>query len=285
MRTALLMVALTPTVTVAQGFDIWLFDRGDAHRLVARVTDREGYDNQPAFTEDGQVLLFSSDRVGGTTDVFAYRIRDGSITNVTATANENEYSPQPWRNEVMYVLQEGVPYQHVWVTSLAGGERTRVLTSYIPVGYYARNETGVLFWGRYAAMLFFEPTGAEIGYGNGESLFVLADVGRSLHAIPGTDDFSFVHKQRDSNMVIKRFSPGNGAITPIARIPSTNEDYCWTPEGILNTVDGATLLAFRPGEDESWQTVASLETVGFGAGSRCAVSPDGQYFAVVATRR
>jgi hypothetical protein len=229
--------------------------------------------------------LFSSDRAGESTDIFRFRIASGQVTNLTGTTDENEYSPQPYgEDRFSYVLQEGNPYQHVWHRALEGGEAQRLLTSYVPVGYYARNEKGVLFWGRYAYSLFFEPSGLEVGPGAGESLYVIDQAGRSIHAIPGCDHFSFVHKQSDWSWVIKRFDPESKAIAPLVPISPDNEDYCWHPDGFMITAAGSTLLKFDPQEDEEWQDLAALEAPGLDKGGRCAVSPDGRYLALVALR-
>jgi Tol biopolymer transport system component len=144
-----LLLLLVPGAVTAQDTDLWLFDRSDGYRLVEQVTDRDGYDSQPSFTADSRALLFSSDRAGATTDVFRWDLEDGTVVNLTRTPDENEFSPQPWgEDRFTFVLQEGVPYQNLWVRPYAGGERQRVLKSYVPVGYYTRNGTGVLFWGR-----------------------------------------------------------------------------------------------------------------------------------------
>ncbi len=80
MRFVLVLLLLSPTTLLAQGFDIYLFDISQDYALVQQVTDREGYDNQPAFTLDSQSLMFSSDRAGEQTDLFRYRIADGELT-------------------------------------------------------------------------------------------------------------------------------------------------------------------------------------------------------------
>ena len=285
MRILLVSTLLLPAVLFAQGFDIYLFDITRDYALVQQVTDREGYDNQPAFTLDSQSLMFSSDRAGEQTDLFRYRIADGQVTNLTSTPDENEFSPQPYgKDGFSYVLQEGNPYQHAWHRAYEGGEAQRLLTSYIPVGYYARNDKGVLFWGRYTYSLFFEPAGVDVGPGAGESLYVIDQAGRSIHAIPGSDHFSFVHKQSDWSWVIKRFDPGSKTLTPLVSISSDNEDYCWHPEGFMITAAGSKLLRSRPGEDEGWQDLVALEAPGLNKGGRCAVSPDGRYLALVNLR-
>jgi hypothetical protein len=285
MRILLVSILLMPTPLLAQGFDIYLFDISQDYTLVKQVTDRAGYDNQPAFTLDSESLMFSSDRAGEQTDLFRYRLADGQITNLTDTPDENEFSPQPHgENRFSYVLQEGNPYQHVWHRAYDGGEAQRMLTSYVPVGYYTRNDKGVLFWGRYAYSVFFEPAGAQVGPGAGESLYVIDQAGRSIHAIPGSSNFSFVHKQSDWNWVIKRFDPDTKAMTPLVSISADNEDYCWHPDGFMITADGSKLLAFRPGEDERWADLTELEAPGLDKGGRCAVSPDGRYLALVNLR-
>jgi hypothetical protein len=279
------ILLLLPTLTSAQGFDIYLFDLQSDFQLVKQVTDRVGYDSQPAFTNDSKALLFSSDRVDGQTDVFRYQIAEGKLSNLTNTPTENEYSPQAWgADHFSYVLQEGVPYQHLWQRSWSGGEPQRVLTSYVPVGYYARSDKGVLFWGRYAYSLFWEAAGSQVGPGAGEGLYVIDQAGRSLHPIPASDSFSFVHKQSNWSWVIKRLDPATKAITPLVSIASSNEDYCWTPDGVMLTADGKKMLRFKPGVDEHWQPLTELSAAGLNIGGRCMVSPDGRYLALVNQR-
>lgn len=285
MRLLLISFLLVPASLFAQGYDIYLFDISGDFALVQQVTDREGYDNQPAFTLDSQALMFSSDRAGEQTDLFRFRIADGQVSNLTNTPAENEFSPQPYGDDrFSYVLQEGNPYQHVWHRAYEGGQAERLLTSYVPVGYYARNDTGVLFWGRYAYSLFFEPTGVDVGPGAGESLYVIDQAGRSIHAIPGSDHFTFVHKQSDWNWVIKRLDPASKTLTPLVSISTDNEDYCWHPDGFMITAAGTRLLQFQPGVDEDWRDLALLEAPGLDKGGRCAVSPDGRFLALVSLR-
>ena len=278
------LLAICSLSAVAAGTDVYLFDRQDNYRFVANISDRDGYDNQPSFTLNGESVLFSSDRAGGQTDIFKYDISTKQTQNLTNTPDRNEYSAQPRSNERFnYILQEGVPYQNLWHTSYEKGSSERVLTSYVPAAYYAINEKGVLFWGRYAFSLFFEPAGVDVGPSIGESLFVMDKAGRSIHAIPHSSLFSVVHKQMNGNWVIKSFNPETKAMIPMVSISADNEDYCWTPQGKMLRADGYTLTEYDPSTEDAWESVTDLEAKGFVNGGRCSVSKDGRYLAIVNT--
>ena len=277
------LFALSAEVVQGQGTDVFLFEMDGS--LIDQVTDRVGYDNQPSFGHDGGHLLFASDRDGGQVDVFRYDLETGRVENLTGSPETNEYSPQPHGSAgFSFVLQEGNPYQNVWWREWGSTGTERLLTSFIPVGYYAKSDSGILFWGRYAGSLFFEPAGAEIGPGIGESIFLIGNAGTSIHRIPGQDRFSFVHHQGDGSSVVKSFDPASGSITPLVAISSANENYCWGPAGVAYTVRDRTLLTFNPQDDQGWVVAGELRADGFGGGTRCSVSPDGNMIAVVGNR-
>lgn len=244
----LLPTVLSPLPASAQRTDVYLFDLEDGGALVARVTDREGYDNRPAFGLDGRSLFFTSDREGGQMDIFLWEMDGGAVTNLTATPEWNEFSGRPWTadgDQFSFVLQEGSPYQSV---------RRRV-----------------------------EEAGAQVGPADGEGLFVTGDAARSIHPIPGADLFSFVHRQANGTPVLKSLDPRTGATVPLAPAPAGNEEHCWAPDGRLLAGRGTRLPGFRPGTDTGWRLVAELSGPGRAALSRCAVSPDGRYVASVNT--
>jgi hypothetical protein len=284
MRIIASLLAVCSLSATAAGTDVYLFDRQNNYQLIANISDRDGYDNQPSFTLDNKSVLFSSDREGGQTDIFKYDIKTGKTSNLTQTSDKNEYSAQPHSDERFnYILQEGVPYQNLWHRSYEGGTSERVLTSYVPAAYYAINEKGVLFWGRYAFSLFFEPAGVDVGPAIGESLFVMDKAGRSIHPIPNSTLFSVVHKQMNGAWAIKSYDPDTKAMTPMVSIGSDNEDYCWTPEGKMVRANGDELTEFDPTTATSWESVTTLKVNGFVKGGRCSVSKDGRYLAIVNT--
>ena len=284
MRILAALLACCSMSISAAGTDVYLFDRQNNYQFIANITDRDGYDNQPSFTLDNKSVLFTSDRAGGQTDIFVYDIQSGKTRNLTNTPEQNEYSAQPRSNDRFnYILQEGVPYQNLWHRTYEQGPSERVLTSFVPAAYYAINEKGVLFWGRYAFSLFFEPAGSNIGPAIGESLFVMDRAGRSIHPIPNSTKFSIVDKQMNGSWIVKSYDPDTKSITPMVFLGADNEDYCWTPEGKMLRASGNVLTQFDPETDAPWEELTTLNAKGFVKGGRCMVSKDGRYLAMVNT--
>ncbi|MBY6188499.1 hypothetical protein KUV89_17940 [Marinobacter hydrocarbonoclasticus] len=267
---------VSPALAMDTQLHLFALEDGQPARHKA-VTGAQGYNNQPAFTADGRGLLFSSDRAGGQMDIFQYDVASGAIRNLTNSPEESEFSPQPGEapGTITYVVEQGVPHQSVW-QKMEGKSRERAVNSYIPAGYYAqRAGQGTLLWARYGYHLYFEPWGEQAD----ERHFVSASVGRSLHAIPGSQEFSFLHKQVDGDWVIKGFHPDSGAIRPITAVDKVSEDYAWDKAGRIWMGRGNTL--WRWDAEKQWQPVADLADYGVTTIGRLAISPDGKHLAVV----
>lgn len=302
----LISCAVISTPSLAAGYDISLHPLAFNHQDLSwnigsgrLLTDRSGYDNQPSFTLDSSSILFASDRGGLHNDIYQYQfIRDGvataTITQLTDTPKESEYSPQPAANGIRYVVEQGVPHQSVWIEK-AGSPRQRAINSMIPSGYYARHPSlGTLIWARYAYSLYFEPLGAQAD----ERHFVVANAGRSIHAIPNEKAFSYLHKQPDGDRVIKRFAPISGSHTPLISIGNGSEDYGWSSNGWIFNIEENQLRAWPVSsktdhtdqtlqwQSTQWQAVTQLEppTLAHHSASRIAISPDNRHIAIVWAR-
>ena len=92
------LTVLTPVAAQIPSTDIFVMDvvsngKQDGVTNVRRLTDREGYDNQPKFLPDGKAIVYSSWRENGT-DIYRLSLADGSSA-VIAASPEGEYSPTP----------------------------------------------------------------------------------------------------------------------------------------------------------------------------------------------
>ncbi|ABV85909.1 TolB family protein [Shewanella pealeana] len=287
-----------PSSIQAAGFDIWIYslDYDDTSQQwslgeAKAVTERDGYDNQPSFSPDSQNLLFTSDRIDAQNDIYQYRLTDGTLSQLTFTPKQSEYSPQAFTNgtdsyQLKYVVEQGVPHQSVWQQT-SNSPRKRAINSYIPTGYFASDERlGTLIWARYAYSLYFEPKGETAD----ERHFVVENVGRSIHAIPNDQAFSYLHKQLDGDRVIKRFSPQDNSHSLLITLASSaSEDYAWSQNNWLLNIDSGYLRGWNSASKQQadWQILSPIPAPSehYLNASRIAVSPDSKHLAVVWQRK
>ncbi|WP_394201386.1 TolB family protein [Shewanella waksmanii] len=293
-RLVTIAVALILPLSHAQadGYDIYLYSltaptadqpNWEVSQEPTAITQRAGYDNQASFSPDSQAVVFASNRGNsdGFTDIYQYEIATGKHTQLTDTANRGEFSPQWNQDQLTYVVEQGIPHQSVWQQGPNQAE-TRLINSFIPAGYYAHNpKLGTLIWARYAYSLYFEPTNEQAD----ERHFVVSNAGRSIHAMPNGQQFSYLHKQTDGDWVIKAFDPLKQSHQDIIALTGGSEDYAWSQNGwLFNMYNNELRVAQYQGMPLSqWQTLAQLTppTAKHHTPSRLSISPNGQYLTVV----
>jgi Tol biopolymer transport system component len=241
------------------------------------VTDRDGYDNQPAFLLDGSAVLYTSGRDELQTDVYRYDVASGEIAQVTDTPS-SEFSPTPLPAGGFATIHEAAGEQLLWRFDLDGTDRGAILPNVQPVGYQA--------WGdedRVAMFVLGEPATLQLGaVATGDVAVVASDIGRSLHKVPGAVAISFVDKSAGDVWYVRQLDLDSGEITELVPTLAGREDMAWTPDGTLLMGDGSELYAWRPGGN--WFRVADLSSAGIEGITRLAVSPLGDRVAIVADR-
>jgi hypothetical protein len=236
---------------------------------MVRVTDREGYDNQPWFLDQDR-LLFSSDRAGEQTDVFLFSLSDGEVEAVTRTP-ESEYSPRDRPSHesfgVVRVEMDGVT-QHLYAYPLEGEEPRLLFPDLTDIGYYA--------WAGPDQVLLFrvgEPSSLHLGdVETGEVRRIQEHVGRSLQSVPGTEQVSFVDRSDPESWRLRRVDPGTGQVETVAPLPPGAEEHAWISD--VTALMGHEGVLYRStGDPENpWHPILDLEEV-VGPFSRIAVSP------------
>lgn len=109
---------------------------------IEKITDRPLYDNQPKFSEDGSTVYFTRalpiSENKQQMDIFAYSIKDKSITNVSKSENSSEYSATPYKSDSLSVItvnQENK--QHLGQINIKSTELNVFTKAIEPVGYHA----------------------------------------------------------------------------------------------------------------------------------------------------
>ena len=265
--------------------DIFLFDLSLAPDSATvsngiNVTDRPGYENQPAFTPGNQSFLFSqSDEYQ--TDVYEYFLESGETKRITDTENM-EFSPipSPDNQTISFVVDGKNANQSIW--HITRENKTPVWTlkhlpEREPVGYYGWNhKTGdLIYWSRYGFNIkLTHESKQRVHYVSGDA------VPTTPQLIPGSNNFSFVHRQGNGEVWIKELNPVTLAIRPITTVVGSNTHYGWAPDGSILMMEGSTLNRWHSPES-GWQQVADLKAQNVASATRLAVSFDGKKLAVV----
>jgi hypothetical protein len=288
-------VVLAPTIGAAAGAqgapgtDIHLIalTLGDSTAVVGaplNITSRPGYDNQPSFTPDGRAVLFTSTRADGQSDIYRYDIATRGTTRVTSTT-ESEYSAtvMPDGRRMSVIRVEADSTQRLWSFLLDGTDPRVVLRDIKPVGYHAWANDSVL-----ALFVLGSPATLQVANArSGAARALVGGIGRSIHRIPGSGAISFVHKQSDSVWVIRRLDPATDAMATLVRTLPRAEDYAWAPDGSILMAQGNRLFRWKAapgstGAATEWKEIAVFSDAAMQRLSRIAVSPRGDWIALVA---
>ncbi len=267
--------------------DIFLFDlelSGET-ALVSNgqnVTATAGYENQPCFTSDSRSFLFSKS-VDSQTDIFEYFLNSKETKQITASAcMEFSPIPSPDNQFISFVTDGEGANQSIWQLNRDAPDKPEwVLRSQPerePVGYYSWNhETGhMLFWSRYGFNIRLVHESKQLSH------YVTGDaVPTTPQIIPGTQNFSFVHRQGNGEVWIKELNPTTKAIRPLTPVAGSNSHYGWAPDGSILMIEDAKLHRWKPDSKKGWQEIAQLNKQGIESATRLNVSPDGKRLAIV----
>ena len=286
--TAVLSLFVSTTMLAQAGTDIYvasLSQKGGEFKLsgMRNITDRDGYDNQPSFTPDGHSIIYTSEREGQT-DIFRYYLRTDATRQVTQTNPESEYSPTvtPAGDAFSVVRVERDSTQRLWQFRMDGTAARLVLTDIEPVGYHA--------WGNdHTLGLFVLPDSSTplstfrlADSRSGSWIIIAYNIGRSIHKVPTRNAISFTHKVPD--LCLKEIDLDTHAVRPLVQLLEGNEYYVWLPDGSVLMGQESKLFRWNGEQDSDWVEVADISDEGITGISRLAVSPEGDWLAIVATR-
>jgi hypothetical protein len=246
-------------------------------RRLVNITNRTGYDNQPAF--DGSAILYTSIR-GGQADI--YRFENAEHRQVTTTP-ESEYSPAltPDGKAISVVRVERDSTQRLWSFPNDGSAPTPVLRDIRPVGYFAWLDTTTL-----ALFVLGNPNTLQIAdTRTGIGRVVTTNIGRSLQRVPGGRRASFVHRVGD-RWVLKTVNPtpradGTFDIETVVTLPDSADYVAWKSATEIYAAAGSRVFRLRRPRMQ-WDPIADLSGSGLRRISRLALHPNGGELAIVA---
>ncbi len=250
------------------------------------ITRRDGYDNQPFFSEDGNSLVYTSDAAGYSLEIFMYTVRLKSRRGKTGInlqltyTRADEFSPtiRPGGGYTVVRVEEDKT-QRLWslVGDALSGEL--LMPDLSPVGYYSWIDED-----RLAVFILGAPSTLQIAHiKTGETTVIAADIGRTIVQIPGSLDISFTQKESDEKWVIKKVNPDSGEISEIAPAYGEGQDFTWTPSGKLLMADGSGIFEWIDSR-KAWRLLHDFAGDDVNDISRLTVNPQGDLLAFVAAR-
>lgn len=257
------------------------------------ISNGPGYDNQPHFSPDGRSVFFTSAR--GTvsskcgspqTDVYRFDIAGSQLARVTETT-DCEYSPtvMPDGRHLSVIQVEPDGTQRLWKFTTDGKDPVVVLENVKPVGYHAWLDDR-----RLALFVLGQPATLRIAdVTTGAAEIAARNIGQSIVRMPG-GGVSFVQQagegaKRTLTVMQVSIDTGKAVVRPLTTAVSgaRQAHLAWTPDGTLLMAHDGSLHAWRAGASE-WRVAADLSALGLRDVSRLAVSPKGEWLALVASQ-
>lgn len=281
---AVALSGLAAPARAQAGTDIWVapFAEIGSRITVGRarnVTDRPGYDNQPAFTHAGDAILYTAIRDDGQADIWQVWLMGGEPERITHTS-ESEYSPTPMPDGAHFsvIRVEADSTQRLWKFPLdRGGAPSLVLHELRPVGYHVwvgEHTLGTFVLGTPNALVVVDARSERADT-------VARRIGRALVRWPGREAFTFVQQGGDTAWV-SEVDVRTRAVRRVAPLPAGSEYHAWTANGRLITTSGSRLLVRVDGR---WDVLADFAELGVRGITRIALSPRGDHVAFVAEDR
>lgn len=241
------------------------------------ITNRDGYDNQPAFFNN-DYILYSSYQKNGQNDILIYDLYDYKVTNLTKT-DDSEYSPTPvpGYDSFAVVRMKEDNSQRLWMYHLDMKKAPQLIFDKIePVGYFAISEQDVLMFvlGEPITMVMANMTVVDDD-------IITSNIGRTIRVIPGSTDFTFERTEEDGSHFIYRLDKASKEFSKVVEKPEGASDWTITQEGTYITSVGTKLLAFNPRQHSEWEEIMDLGAMASKGITRMAVSQENDKLAIV----
>ncbi|MDP2386801.1 MAG: hypothetical protein Q8M29_10550 [Bacteroidota bacterium] len=280
---------LVTIILSTQGFaqlpesDIYLFEIKKTGNTViikkgVNITNRPGYDNQPAFTPDGKSLLYVSIKEDKQSDVYSYSLGSKKVKQLTATP-VSEYSPvvAPDNKYFSAVVVEADSTQRLYKYDLHGKLATTMVMEEDSVGYY--------YWLNKDSILYYKLTNPHslhvYDVKNKKDVWIANEPTRSFRPVK---NFSFFYctKEKTANMV-RIYNTRLKRSEEYVSTKSGIEDFIWDKTMGLIKSDGSKIMRYND-EFKTWVELGDFSAFGINNITRFAFSANGRWLTVVSNK-
>ncbi|GGF45883.1 TolB family protein [Echinicola rosea] len=251
-----------------------------------KLTDREGYDNQPSFINNDQVAFSSIDE-DGNSDIIVYSFDTEEFMNMTRTATKSEFSPRltDCGKYISAVTVEEDSAQRLWLYPINFGEPELLYDDIEPVAYYA-------WYNNIAAMsLLGDPNKLVYPYSRENVAELAENIGNCIQKRPKTSEITYIDKgtsvvlngketfELKSYDLEEKISGNHGVAL------GQSDDFAWVDKNTLIMAKGQELYIKKINKSMEWEKIAVVSMPDYGAISRLAASPRGDKLVLVMERK
>ena len=257
----------------AQGeTEVYLLDLTKDADSPINISQNPGYDNQPSFW-DNDHLLYTRTRTGQT-DIVRYNLNSKKTEWLCDTPQGSEYSPLriPESEAFSAIRLDTTGLQRLYRYTDDG--KNELLFSPLKIGYQHWVSATTLL----CTVLVDDHMNLMLVQPNSSAKLITEKVGRSLHRIPKTAQFSFI-QQKEGKSILSSFDLITQNIEPLLTLPERVQDVAWLASGILIFAQGNTIFEWDPTTSSGvqvWKKLRGINNI-----SRLALSPNGKLLALV----
>lgn len=255
-----LLTAQQPPATVLFSFDVVM--RTDSivaldNPICLSGDNLSGYNNQPAFLSDQEILASVQAAGSNQTDIYAFNLRTRTKRRLTATNDFREYSPTPHGVQSMsLVRQDTAGLQQLWIYPMqATGKPKQLLSGFDVIGYHC--------WMTDSTLVLFEvgnPNVLQWVHLDGSKSTFASDAGRCLQKLDNT--LLYVHKFSDQYWFIKRYDPVDRRAQIVTETLSGSEDFVLVGKEHLVMAKGSSIFQFNLAHPSGWHLIQDLAPYG-----------------------
>jgi hypothetical protein len=241
------------------------------------ISNNEGYDSQPFFYTDNEILFASSKN--GNTEIILHHLVTGENKLKSNTKNGGEYSPQriPNSDHISAVRLDNDGLQRFYKYDYTSKKSTALIPD-LKVAYPNWFDQDMLV----AVSIVNDSLELFIcDLKKKTNTTIAKNAGRSVHRIPNTNLISFISKENKEYWLVKSLNIVTKEIKKITSI-GLSEDVTWLPNGLLLISKGNTIYKFDPKKDKNPSIFFRFTDENINNISRIAVNSDGTKLALVA---
>ena len=239
-----------------------------------------GYDNQPSFISNTQLLFAASN--GAQTDIGLIDLETASKAYIHPSTPGGEYSPQqiPGSKDIAAVRLDPDGKQRLYRYLAPDYAVNQEWIPELQVAYYAFHSDSVIL----ATVLAGNSLDLVLANNkSGKVDTLLTKAGRSIHRVPDSEAMSYTALNEQGNYDIYQLDVNSGESFFVAQLPIGIQDHIWLSDSLMLIGSGSSLFLYDLYGDGSWKPAMDLSEHGIKEITRLTVSPDRSKLAFAAT--